>query len=487
MFAVGRATATVVAATTSRRFLLVSSATATQAAAARTSSRYVNEAAAAARSFSNGAGGGDDTKNGDNNNKRSSVVTVATDGTGKQKHRTTGTGSSRPTTTDPFGLDYEDGPDGLGPEDKFPPRYVRDLSTGSMTGEMVKELTTRDKELLEMNKHGANMNDGQRLAELEKQVQDTLSQKESQDKLAKHVLSDEVIKSKEVRAHHPQRHQWEALQKKYLRALEQKEKVTERDFQKSHNRTMTDEEKKYHSLLDTHELHDSALDQKDETTSNNNVVRIPDEWAHPDQNPSNPWAAENLAWVAQDVNEGVQESGAGTGEHLEFMPPELIQGPNTKLNRRQATLLPTHLRHHNNLALLRKYMTPGGQIMPRSQTRLGAKDQRKVATLIKRARSMGLIPTIGQWKVHDHGNLLLTDAELDNSKTEWETVFEKAGLIGPDAKQYKTKMEPSQWTELLRRGKEAGLVEADDSIPLKDEMYKLQAKMNNIKLVNHKK
>jgi ribosomal protein S18 len=40
---------------------------------------------------------------------------------------------------------------------------------------------------------------------------------------------------------------------------------------------MTDEEKKYHSLLDTHELHDSALDQKDETTSNNNVVRIPDE------------------------------------------------------------------------------------------------------------------------------------------------------------------------------------------------------------------
>jgi hypothetical protein len=69
-------------------------------------------------------------------------------------------------------------------------------------------------------------------------------------------------------------------------------------------------------------------------------VRIPDEWAHPDQNPSNPWAAEDLAWVAQHVNEGVQD--------LEFMPLELIQGPNAKVNRRQATLLPTHLRHHNN-------------------------------------------------------------------------------------------------------------------------------------------
>jgi hypothetical protein len=73
--------------------------------------------------------------------------------------------------------------------------------------------------------------------------------------------------------------------------------------------------------------------------------------------------------------------------------------------------------------------------MPRSQTRLCAKYQRKVATWIKRAPCMGLIPTIGQWKVHDHGNLLMTDAELDDhSKTEWETVFEKAGLIRPDAK-----------------------------------------------------
>jgi hypothetical protein len=41
--------------------------------------------------------------------------------------------------------------------------------------------------------------------------------------------------------------------------------------------------------------------------------------------------------VAQDASEGVQESGAGTREHLEFMPLELIQGPNAKLNRRQAT------------------------------------------------------------------------------------------------------------------------------------------------------
>jgi hypothetical protein len=40
-----------------------------------------------------------------------------------------------------------------------------------------------------------------------------------------------------------------------------------------------------------------------------------------------------LGMGGKDVNEGVQESGAGTGDHLEFMLPELIQGPNTKLKR----------------------------------------------------------------------------------------------------------------------------------------------------------
>jgi hypothetical protein len=40
-----------------------------------------------------------------------------------------------------------------------------------------------------------------------------------------------------------------------------------------------------------------------------------------------------LGMGGKDGNEGVQESGAGTGDHLEFMPPEPIQGTNTKLKR----------------------------------------------------------------------------------------------------------------------------------------------------------
>jgi hypothetical protein len=93
-----------------------------------------------------------------------------------------------------------------------------------------------------------------------------------------------------------------------------------------------DEEKKDHSLLETHELQDSALDQKYkdgnsiERGRSENNVRIPDEWAHPDQKPSR-----ELGMGGKDGNEGVQESGAGTGDHSEFMPPELIQGNNTAI------------------------------------------------------------------------------------------------------------------------------------------------------------
>lgn len=72
-------------------------------------------------------------------------------------------------------------------------------------------------------------------------------------------------------------------------------------------------------------------------------------------------------------------------------------------NRKNAVPLDREDLHHLNLDLLHKYLTPGNQIMKRRQTQLGAKDQRKVAKLIKRARKMGLIPHVGQWKVWDKG------------------------------------------------------------------------------------
>jgi len=293
-------------------------------------------------------------------------------------------------------------------------------------------LSARDKELLKMS-------DDERFKELQHHVQSTLSSSEAQTKLAEHVLSNHALKAREVRQNHPERHEWEKLQKKYLKALEQREKQS----------TKTSE---YQELLDTHGLSSSSNDQPTEED-----VSAPS---------SNPWAAENLAWVAHDVR--------SDEEAVEFMPPELLQAQ--KLNRRQATPIPTYLLSVNNLALLRTYMTPAGQIMPRTRTRLGAKDQRKIAKLIKRARAMGLVPTIGQWRVHDHGNVL--DPTLDQPN-EWELVLEKAGLMG-----LQPEVKPHERAQMMQRLQDLGLVEADGSIPLQTELYKLQAKMSNIKLVD---
>merc|ERR1712183_511720 len=91
--------------------------------------------------------------------------------------------------------------------------------------------------------------------------------------------------------------------------------------------------------------------------------------------------------------------------------------PTLLVNRRKAKPVPRQLFHHNNLALLRRYITPSGQIMNRVQSRLGAKDQRKISKLIKRARHLGLIPTSGQFVVENHGSMHEKNIKNDNG---WE-------------------------------------------------------------------
>ena len=100
--------------------------------------------------------------------------------------------------------------------------------------------------------------------------------------------------------------------------------------------------------------------------------------------------------------------------------------PARKVNRRRAKLLPKHILHHNNLALLRRYITPGGQIMNRTQSRLGAKDQRKIAKLIKRARNLGLIPHLGQWMAEDTGNVRHPDLMEER---DWEKRLIERGFV----------------------------------------------------------
>jgi small subunit ribosomal protein S18 len=143
---------------------------------------------------------------------------------------------------------------------------------------------------------------------------------------------------------------------------------------------------------------------------------------------------------------GRTDASSGDDPFADLLPHDL--NPTRKVNRRLAHTLPKRLLHHNNLSLLRRYTTPGGKIMNRVQSRLGAKDQRKIAKLVKRARHMGLIPHIGQWKYEDHGDVQELkvnfgipwqhkhtsnndDDDDDNNaimKKDWEIELEERGL-----------------------------------------------------------
>jgi small subunit ribosomal protein S18 len=109
---------------------------------------------------------------------------------------------------------------------------------------------------------------------------------------------------------------------------------------------------------------------------------------------------------------------------LDVMPSDFT--PARRVNRRHAKTIPKELLHHNNLSLLRRYITPSGTIMNRTQSRLGAKDQRKIAKLIKRARNLGLLPHVGQFKVVNEGNIFEDDIYEER---DWEKELISRGLV----------------------------------------------------------
>jgi len=76
-------------------------------------------------------------------------------------------------------------------------------------------------------------------------------------------------------------------------------------------------------------------------------------------------------------------------------------------NRKNAIKIDPSEMRHTNLQFLQRFVGGNGNILSRRVTGLSAKDQRKVAKLIKRARHMGLIPHVGGWSVKESGVYLL--------------------------------------------------------------------------------
>ncbi|MBA3634337.1 MAG: 30S ribosomal protein S18 [Acidobacteria bacterium] len=69
------------------------------------------------------------------------------------------------------------------------------------------------------------------------------------------------------------------------------------------------------------------------------------------------------------------------------MPPRRYQ------RRRQSQFVPDYI-DWKDIDFLKRFIPERGKIMPRRISGVSAKDQRRVATAIKRARAMALIPFV---------------------------------------------------------------------------------------------
>ena len=298
---------------------------------------------------------------------------------------------------DPFGVSYEDGETNLGPDSELPPQYIRDPVSGKLTGETQMELSQEEKDIINMS------DDEKEKLVLNRFLETWQKDDDKEDETARLIRREKIgLNVLGRKASDIAKSQGKTNQSDDLSSIDDEDSSAplSSDEFKSLRAFL---EKNYKTKITTDDI--SVVDSSGTTISNRGY--------DPDQ---------DLAWVKE-----ASKFGTATSEDawLEDIKPSDL-APVRKLNRREASRIPKKLLHHNNLALLRRYITPGGQILNRVQSRLGAKDQRKIARLVKRARALGLIPFIGQWKFEDHGDLFADDIDEDR---EWEKQLKERGLI----------------------------------------------------------
>lgn len=309
---------------------------------------------------------------------------------------------------DPFGLDYKDSTDvssgNIGQKDNLPPLYTRDADTGKFTGEIEAEMEEKDRELLHLSELDKERELTSRFLSSKDDQMGNVAQRIREEYMALNVLgrktSNVPQSDDDVSA---------ALSEEEMQSLEQ---FLKKEYGPADAQTMLDQNREGNLIA---------------TARKSTNVRNQD--SNEDGDEENPDL--DLKWMTSAAQKQMEDLGVHTSSSEEeedsfasLMPSDL--NPARKVNRRLAQPTPKELLHHNNLSLLRRYVTPGGQIMNRVQSRLGAKDQRKIAKLIKRARHLGLIPYMGQWKTEDTGNIHESDIMKER---DWEQELLQRGLI----------------------------------------------------------
>ena len=311
---------------------------------------------------------------------------------------------------DPFGVNFKDSSTesgNIGPKDSLPPKYVRDAATGKFTGEVQAEATAEEKRMV-------NLGPITKESILTQRISESLDQSDMED-VARRIREDKLSLNplgRQVNISSPDEEDFDIstpLTPEELKSLHKFMKITTPANEKDVTKHLIQESKDY-IPVNRQSSHKAPASGKDSTSPDNFNPDLDLDWMS---------ASAQRTMSAPDVDDEDLEDPFSN-----LMPSDL--NPSKKVNRKQAKPIPKQLLHHNNLSLLRRYVTPGGQIMTRIQSRLGAKDQRKIAKLVKRARHLGLIPVIGQWKFEDHGNVKADDLFEDK---DWEKKLIERGLV----------------------------------------------------------
>lgn len=327
---------------------------------------------------------------------------------------------------DPFGVHFQDDKGRLGPEEGLPPKYKRDPATGQLTGDIEHELTTEEKLILKADPMERQQLLTRRVERhWSEQGTDKSGQVRPLDKLGQGVRETDMGTNVLGRS---------------VGAQAEKEHLEDGSL-------LGRDESGFSQRLTPSEFNAFSQYMKKEHTVDINKDDIPVQESHSSSSTPPDAGADNnadeldlsLKWLTTTAQRQMDDS-LDDNPYSDLVPGDL--NPSHLVNRKRAKQIPAKLLHHNNVELLQRFMTPTGQINNRVQTRLGARDQRRVAKLVKRARALGLMPYSGQFKAEQHGWIHAPDIDEER---EWEREMEKRGLV------IKRAAAPSVEEELLKK------------------------------------
>lgn len=346
------------------------------------------------RQFTGGGSGG----------KKGSKTTTTT---------TTGDEDEDNNDEDFFGVSFEDGsdPGKLGPEENLPPKYKRDAATGRFTGDVEMEVSEEQRRMIESDEFQRSkilmrrMESHWKKANTDADGDETTRGREL-NALGKRIREGNMgmnVLGRSVEAQAATERADDGSETGrdehgFTQRLSKQEFESFRAYMKKRYKVEVSEDE-MPVLLET-----AAMNRTDSSSSSDDI-RLATKWM--------------TAQAQRQMDESLDDN-----PYADLMPADL--SPSRLVNRKKAKPIPVQLLHHNNIPLLQSFMTVTAQIKSRVQSRLGARDQRRVSRLIKRARCLGLMPYQGQFRSEQHGWVHAKDIE---KKRPWEKELERRGLV----------------------------------------------------------